>query len=53
VSGLTFTLGTIILGYRLGLESLGFNKPEVLFSYLTEILHEPPFAADPNDNCIG
>ena len=52
-SGLTFALGTLILECRLGLESLGFNKPEVLFSYLTEIFHEPPFTADPNDTCIG
>lgn len=50
---MTFAFGTLILGYRLGLESLGFDKPEVLFSYLTEILHEPPFTADPNDACIG
>ena len=30
-----------------------FYKSDVLFSYLTEILHEPPFTADPNDTCIG
>ena len=50
---MTFAFGTHILGHGLGLESLGFNKSEVLFSYLTEILHEPPFTADPNDTCIG